>query len=207
MRKNIILKTMLVASLTTMMQANENFYDSGIYIGVSSGFLNFGGDSLVLKTVKNEKLTNKVTYSDIDNTPTEFKVGYQHFAGNRVEIYAKNNEINTDGGDIDIRTGGINYEFGFSSLSSGSKLLPYLSLGVGSGEASSDKLKKVDDTDVIELHIGFGMHYKVNENIYAMFAYSLDTMNFHDLKDIANENYEISDTTTNTIKLGVSYHF
>ena len=207
MRKNIILKTMLVASLTTMMQANENFYDSGIYIGVSSGFLNFGGDSLVLKTVKNEKLTNKVTYSDIDNTPTEFKVGYQHFAGNRVEIYAKNNEIDTDGGDIDVRTGGINYEFGFSSLSSGSKLLPYLSLGVGSGEASSDKLKKVDDTDVIELHMGFGMHYQVSENIYAMFAYAHDTIIFDDIKDSVNGNYEISDTATNTIKVGVSYHF
>ena len=207
MRKNIVLKTMLVASLTTMMQANENFYDSGIYIGVSSGFLNFGGDSLVVETIKDGKSTNKVTYQDVDNTPTEFKVGYQHFAGNRVEIYAKNNEIDTDGGDIDVRTGGINYEFGFSSLSSGSKLLPYLSLGVGSGEASSDKLKKVDDTDVIELHIGFGMHYQVNEHIYTTFAYAHDTIFFEDIENSTNENFEISDTATNTIKVGISYHF
>jgi len=207
MRKNIVLKTILVASLTTMMQANENCYDSGVYIGVSGGFLNFGGDSLVVETVKAGKSTNKVTYQDVDNTPTEFKVGYQHYTGNRVEIYAKNNEIDTDGGDIDVRTFGINYEFGFASISSGSKLLPYLSLGVGSGKASSDKLKKVDDTDVIEFNMGLGIHYQVNENIYAMFGYAHNTIIFHDVKDSNDANFEISDTATNTLKFGVSYHF
>ena len=207
MRKNIVVKTMLLASLTTMIQADENCYGNGIYIGASSGFLNFGGDSLVVETVKAGKSTNKVTYQDVDNSPTEFKVGYQHYVGNRVEIYAKNNEIDTDGGDIDVQTFGINYEFGFASLSSGSKLLPYLSLGVGSGKASSDKLKKVDDTNVIEFDMGLGIHYQVNENIYAMFAYAHDMIIFDDVKDSTNANYEISNTATNTLKVGVSYHF
>jgi len=208
MRKNIVLKSILVASLTTMMQADENCYANGVYVGVSSAFLSFGGDSLDVETFnKDGKRTNKVTYQDISSFPTEFKVGYQHYAGNRVEIYVRNNEIETDGGDIDVRTFGINYEFGFASISSGSKLLPYISLGVGTGEASSDKLKKVDDTDVAEFNIGLGMHYQVNKNLYATFGYAHDTTIFHDGKDNDNNIIEFSSAGTNTLKLGVSYHF
>jgi len=78
---------------------------------------------------------------------------------------------------------------------------------MGTGEASSDKLKKVDDTKVAEFNIGFGAHYQVNENIYAMFGYGHDTLVFHDGKDNNNKTTEFSGSGTNTLQLGVSYHF
>ena len=190
-----------------MIQADENCYDSGINykFGLSSGskllpYLSLGVGS-------GEASSDKLKKVD-DTDVIELHIGFgMHYQVNEniyaLFGYAHDTIIFDDRKDNENK----NYEFGFASLSSGSKLLPYLSLGVGSGKASSDKLKKVDDTNVIEFDMGLGIHYQVNENIYAMFAYGHDMIIFDDVKDSTNANYEISNTATNTLKVGVSYHF
>ena len=200
MKKKLLIKAMILASLTTtMVQAKGMSYDNGFYVGISSGIVNFGGDSLLIDN------GDKTIYRDIDNSPTEFKVGYQHYLGNRFEIYRKYNELDTNGVDVDIDTYGFNYEFGFETISSGSEFsLPYISIGMGLGEASSDSLKIIDDTQVTDFSIGFGIHYEITKNINASFDYSNHTIVFINKDD---KNNDISNVDTNIIKMGLSYHF
>jgi hypothetical protein len=207
MMKKIVLKSVLLLGLVTTVQADEKSYRDGVYVGVEGSFLSFGGNDLRMETVTGGKSSNKTTYRDVTNTPISLKLGYQHYRGNRIEIYAKYGELDTDGGDISVDTYGINYEFGFASLATGSKLMPYILVGAGAGEAESSKLQKMDGSDIVEINLGLGFHYQIQENIYASFGYANNTMIFTDVKGSNDQNFEFSDTTTNTLYVGVGYHF
>jgi len=151
--RNAVLLTLL-GTVTTY--ANSD----GFYIGANASLIPLGDESMTLEY----KDKPKITYNDISAYNFSLKTGYQHFKGNRVELYYRQNELDTKEGDISTQTFGVNYEWGFSSLSS-DKLLPYASVGFGVGKASSKKLKTVDDVDVGEINFGLGVHYQFNENI------------------------------------------
>jgi len=203
----IVIRSLLIVGLSMPLSADDRGYNDGIYVGLEGSFLSFGGDDLHMETITGGKSTNKTTYRDISNTPISLKLGYQHYIGNRIEVYAKYGELETDGGDVSVDTYGVNYEFGFASLATGSKLMPYILLGAGAGEAESSKLKKMDGSDVVEINLGLGFHYQIQENIYGSFGYTNNTMIFTDVKGQNDENFEFSDTTSNTFYVGVGYHF
>jgi len=197
----------LTLLLMGTLQAENVHYSDAFYGGIDGGFLSFGGDSLHIETVVNDKSQNKQTFSDISGAPITLSAGYQHFNGNRIEIYAKYDDIDTDGGTISTNTYGINYQFGFASLSDGGKLMPYLLIGAGTGTADAKKFKKIDNADIVEVNLGVGIHYQFSEAIYGSFSYLNNTMIFDNVKDSKSNTLDISDLTSNTLHVGVEYHF
>ena len=197
----------IIMSLFGILQAQELHYQDSFYGGIDSGFLSFGGDSLHIETIVNNKSQNRQTFSDISSAPITLNVGYQHYSGNRVEIYAKYDDIDTDGGKISTDTYGVNYQFGFASLSDGGKLMPYILIGAGKGSADASKLKKMDDTDITEINLGVGIHYQFTKAIYGSFSYMNNTMIFDNVKDSKSTTFDVSDLTANTLHVGVEYHF
>jgi len=204
MIKNILLAGLLVTTIMSHIEAKEEPTNGsdGFYIGTTLGFLNFGGDSLNVTTINTTKKNTETTYKDVTGSPIILKIGYQHFNQNRLEIYVNYNKIDATGGSLDIDTYGVNYEWGFPSFTEGSSLTPYIMLGGGRGKSDSSTLKKLDNTDVVELTTGLGVHYAFNQSIDANIGYSHRTLVFDNQKTL-----NISDTSLNIIEAGVTYHF
>ena len=200
-------KVISLIGLVGSLYATDVNYADSVYVGADGGFLSFGGDSLNIETIDKGTSTEKKTFSDVSGTPLSLKVGFQHFNGNRVEVYAKYNDIDTSGGTISTDSYGVNYLWGFSSLSDNGKLMPYILVGGGTGTADSSKIKQMDNNDVTEINLGIGMHYQFNKSLYGSFSYINNTMIFDNVKDSSNKNLDVSDVTTNTLHVGLSYHF
>jgi len=186
----------LIALLSTLSHANNN----GFYIGADTSIASFGDQSL--KITNKDKSTK--TYKDIESSHCNIKVGYQHFKGNRVELYYRNNNLDTKAGDITTQTLGINYEWAFSSLSSDT-ITPYLSVGFGGGEASSKKIKSIDKAEVGEGSLGIGIHYQYNQNVDFQLGYTATSTGFDNFDDKTID--ETSTIDQDKVMLGLSYKF
>ena len=189
-------KITLIALLSTLSHANSD----GFYMGADFTLASFGDQSL--KITNNDKSTTN--YKNIDTSHGAIKVGYQHFDGNRVEIYYKNNTIDTKAGDITSETVGINYEWALSSLAS-ETITPYILVGLGGGEATSKKIKAIDGAEVGEGSLGVGIHYQYNENLDFQLGYLVTGTGF-DKFDDKNVD-ETSNIDQDKIILGLSYKF
>jgi len=197
MKKYTVLQTLtLMALLSTLSLANEN----GFYVGIDTTIANFGDQFL--------KVTNKdksiKTYKDIESVHCDLKIGYQHYDGNRVELYYRNNQIDTKAGDITTETFGINYEWAFSSLSS-QAVTPYLLIGIGGGKASSKKIKAIDNAEAGEGSLGIGIHYQYNQNVDLQLGYTATSTGFDNF-----DNKTVDETSTidqDKVVLGISYKF
>ncbi len=186
----------LLALLGTVNHANSD----GLYIGVDTSIVSFEKETL--KVTNKDKSTK--TYKDVESTHCSIQVGYQHFDNNRVELYFRDRTLDTKVGDISSKTFGLNYEWGFSSIST-EKIMPYALIGVGAGESSSSKLKHLDKADVIEVNFGAGIHYQFNQNIDLKVGYSHTDTAFGDFDD--KETDEMSDIAQDSIVLGLAYKF
>jgi opacity protein-like surface antigen len=197
MKQYKLLQTLtLTALFSTFTLANDN----GFYIGVDTSIISFGDQSL---KITNEDKSTK-NYKDIESCHGDIKVGYQHFDGNRVELYYRHNELDTKAGDITTQTYGINYEWAFSSLSS-ETITPYLLIGFGGGEASSSKITAVDNAETGEGSFGLGIHYQYNKNVDFQIGYTATSTGFDGFDD-----EEIDKTSTidqDKIMVGLSYKF
>lgn len=187
---------MLVTLITTVGQANDN----GFYVGANAAFITLGDDSMNVE----HKGKTQTTYHKISSLNYGVKIGYQHFEGNRVELYFRQNNLDSKEGDISTQTMGINYEWAFSSFAS-ENLLPYTSVGVGFGKASSSDLKDIDDVGVGEVTFGLGAHYQYAENVDFQVGYQYIKTGFtgSDDKKIAND----PEIGQNNIIVGMNYKF
>ncbi len=157
MRKHSILQGVILLSLLTgASYANSD----GFYVGAEANLILLGDDSF---TLTNKDATTR-TYNRVEGSHANIKIGYQHFKNNRVELYYRYNNFDTNVGDIVTKTFGINYEWAFSSLST-KKLTPYALIGIGGGEAKSSSIKALDNAEVGEANFGVGIHYCLNEHI------------------------------------------
>jgi len=186
----------LIALLSTLSYANSN----GFYIGTDTTITDFGEQSL--KVTNSDKSTK--TYKDIDSSHCNIKMGYQHFHGNRLELYYRHNELDTKEGDIVTETVGINYEWVFSSISS-ETIKPYLLIGFGGGEATSSKIKSIDKAEAGEGSFGIGIHYQYNENIDLQLGYTAISTGFDNFDD--KDVDETSTIDQDKIIVGISYKF
>jgi len=193
---NFLHSAILIALFSTLSQANSD----GIYIGVDSTVISFGKESL---KVTNKDKTIK-TYKDVESSHCNIQIGYQHSENNRVELYFRDRKLDTKVGDISTKTFGINYEWAFSSLSSG-KVIPYALIGAGAGEVSSSKLKHLDKADVIEINFGAGIHYQFNPNIDLKIGYNHTDTAFGDFDDKNTD--KMSEIGQDSIVLGIAYKF
>lgn len=205
--KLLFLTLLFVASMAT--EANANSRDDGFYIGLSTSFFGFGGDSYT----EDPRLQNKIIY-DADDFQTTFKVGYQHFKKNRIEIYARENDIEahvgstaTKAGDISTKTFGVNYEWGIASAKNvNQKMMPFISLGYGRGTAKSTSttllLKKAT---VNEFEAKIGLRYQLGNNFDVNLNYSHKFIDFLDVKN--SSGVVGADTSLNTLGVGINYHF
>jgi len=182
--------------VTSISYANSD----GFYIGTDVTLASFGDQSL--KITNKDKSTQ--TYKDIDSGHGAIKVGYQHFDGNRVELYYRNNNLDTKAGDITTETVGINYEWAFSSLSS-ETITPYLLLGFGGGKATSSKIKTIDGAEAGEGSLGLGIHYQYNENLDFQLGYLATSTGFDNFDDKTIDKTSTIDQ--NKVMIGLSYKF
>lgn len=156
-------KVMLIASLCLLAPAHaysadgESMRSSGWYGGISTGVANIGGSVL---TTSNQNID-----IDTSDTPLMLKAGYVTESENRVEVYYKNDSIGIkdgDGDDIEASSFGVNYQWGFSSLSS-ERMIPYIRVGGGLGSAEIDGVG--DDLTFAEFDVGAGVHYDMTDNL------------------------------------------
>ncbi len=187
------------AMLLTLLSTGSYANSDGFYIGANASLVSLGDDSITTK----DKDKTKTTYHDVSSSGFSLKTGYQHFNRNRVELYLRVNKLDSDEGYVTMQTVGVNYEWGFSSLSS-EKLLPYASVGVGFGDASSKKLKLVDDVDVGEMTVGLGVRYQFNEKIDAQIGFQHIATGFEDYDKTTDD---VSVVAQNNIMVSVAYKF
>jgi len=192
-------KIIALALLSTFIQADE-VLPNAWYVGTYSSITNLASEEM---TIEN-KNKSKSKYHDIKGSSHSIKVGYRHFDGNRVELYYKGNEFKGDEGKFSTESLGVNYEWGFTSLSS-KKLLPYLSLGFGVGEVTSSNIKAIDKSDIGEIIFGIGLHYTVNEDIVVQVGYNRTGTIVDNFYDEATD--DISAVGQDNIMLGLSYVF
>ena len=194
--KKLLQSVILTSLLVTTTQANSD----GVYIGIESSAITFGKDSL--------KITNKdkssITHKEIKNTHYNIKIGYQHFKNNRVEVYYRNNNIDTLLGELSQDIYGINYEWAFSCLTK-NHVTPYLLLGIGGGEVTSKKLKNLYKSEIGEGNFGLGIHYQLNENIDVQVAYNYIATGFDKFDNKTTDKTSIMGQ--DSFILGLSYKF
>jgi len=199
---------MLIAISVATAYANPR--DDGFYTGISAGVIKLGGDSYE-ETSISTGTSNTTTYKDVESSSLTLKIGYQHFKNNRVEIYRRRNDIDTDSGKVSSDTVGINYEWGFSSLTApnNKKLLPYISFGYGKGSASTNSTRlKLVSTDASEVELGLGVHYQIGRHLDTTIGYYHRSTSLDDNHiPTASNNFFDANATTNSIEAGVSYHF
>ncbi len=188
---------------TLSLSASDS--SDGFYIGMDTAFINIGDDTLDITTYDSDgNKKSKKEYKDVTSISYGFKVGYQHFDKNRVEISIKDSKISTNVGDIKARTIGINYEWGFTSFES-VNVLPYLCVGFDGGRAEFSKFKFKDKkVDMISANLGFGIRYRVNQNVDAKIGYLHRNMGFGDFE---NEKGDIQGITQDKLEFGVNYKF
>ncbi len=196
MKKNKILySAILLALMSSLSHADNNAF----YIGAETSLVSIGNDDL---TITNKDKSTK-TYNKIDSSHCNIKVGYQHFKNNRVEIYFRQNVLDTKAGDITTKTLGINYEWAFSSIAT-DKFIPYVVLGFGGGEASS-KIKSTDKAGVGEGSLGIGVHYQFNENLDFQAGYTVSSTGFDEFDNDTTDKTSTIDQ--DKLVFGVSYKF
>ena len=191
-----ISSVILMALVSTTAQANRD----GFYLGTDVNTISLGDDNL--------KITNKdnseKSYKNFDGSQISFKAGYQHFKNNRVEFYYRHNKLEGDNGDITTKTFGVNYEWAFSSIAT-EKLIPYALIGIGGGKASSSQIKAVDNAEVGEANLGFGVHYQFTPHIDMQVGYTLTSTGFDAFDNTTTDKTSTIDQ--NRVILGVTYKF
>ncbi|GEM_PF-6639896 len=196
-RYRLLDKFILLVLLGSVVQAHSD----GFYVGVDGALLSFKKDSM--KVEKSDK--SRTTYHDIKSSHYgALKVGYQHFKHNRVELYFRKNKLDSREGDITLESYGVNYEWGFSSLSTQS-LMPYLAVGVGVGKSSSDELEPIDNVGIGEVSFDIGVHYQFTTNIDAQIGYRRINTIFDNLDDYKDD--EVSAIGQNSFILALTYKF
>ena len=200
-----LLKSMVIVTLATSSYLLAESSSNGLYIGLDAAFINIGDDTLDITTYdSNENQKSKKHYRDVTSINYGFKLGYQHFDKNRVEVVINDKKINTDVGDITATTFGINYEWGFTSFSSGN-VLPYLLLGVDAGQAKFNNFKLADKTvDTFGVNLGLGIRYNINENVDAKIGYIHNSTAFGNFE---NDKGDITAINQNKIDFGFTYKF
>lgn len=171
---------------------SEGTYISGWYAGVGMGTFNAGGSIGTLA-----KGTAGIRGDDTADSPVILKVGYQMENRNRVEGYFKKDIIGADSlsVDFDVSTVGMNYQWGLSSLASGS-VIPYLRIGGGLGTAD------VTGSDVVaaEIDLGAGLHVGLTDNL------GLSAGVYRRSMALIDEDYDSSiGFSMNGGELGISY--
>ena len=200
-----LLKSIVILTLTTSNYLSAETSSNGFYIGLDTAFINMGKDTIDITTYdSDENQKSKKIYRDVTSINYGFKVGYQHFDKNRVEILINDKKINTDVGDITATTVGLNYEWGFTSFSSGN-VLPYFLVGVDAGEAKFNDFELADKTvDTFGLNLGLGIRYHVNENIDAKIGYIHSSTAFGDFED---DKGDITAINQDKVDFGITYKF
>jgi len=186
----------LLALMASYAQANSN----GVYVGLDASLITLGEDSMNVE----KKDKSRETYHEISGSSYNLKVGYQHFDGNRVELYYRHHELDAKEGDFSTESIGLNYEWGFSSLAS-EKWMPYVAVGFGAGEVSSSKLKSIDNSDMAEATLGFGVRYQFTKNIDGQVGYKYTSTVIDNFQDETTD--EISEIGQNNIMFAVNYKF
>ena len=205
MRKRVLkLVTILGLGISTLPLSASDSSD-GFYVGMDTAFINIGDDTLDITTYDSDgNKKSKESFKDVTSISYGFKVGYQHFDKNRVEISVKENKINTNAGDIKTSTIGINYEWGFTSFES-SNVLPYLSIGLDGGRAELSKFHFKDKkVDMISANLGLGIRYCINQNVDAKIGYLHRSIGFGDFE---NEKGDIQGISQDKLAFGLNYKF
>ena len=200
-----LLKLIVLTTLATTSYLSAETNSNGFYIGVDAAFINIGKDTLDITVYdSNENQKSKKQYRDVTSINYGFKVGYQHFDKNRVEILINDKKINTDVGDITAITLGANYEWGFTSFSS-ENVLPYLLVGVDAGQAKFNNFELADkEVDTFGINFGLGIRYHVNENIDAKIGYIHSSTAFGDFED---DKGDITAINQDKVDFGITYKF
>ncbi len=145
--------------------------------------------------------------------PVEVKIGYKHLNNNRIEVFRRNTDITLEdgkSGTIVSKTIGLNYELGVGSLaSSNKKVMPFISVGVGWGDASSTSENvHLKTSDSLELDAGVGVHYQLGKHVDTTLGLFRRKIT---LTEKAGNNtdrvFTAGDITTTMINVGISYHF
>lgn len=187
----LLLNTITLTFLSIATYAGNE----GIYIGgsISHDALNKKISDMDIKTSANT--TQK--YKDVEHKQYNLKIGYQFANLHRAEVYYKKNTFDTIGGDISTKMFGLNYEIGLSQFAA-ENIVPYVSVGAGMGEVSSNK-KYINKTKATEINAGLGVHYQLVENIDLQIGYNYTRTYFKDDK--------IDDTNQHSFTAGASYKF
>ncbi len=201
-----ILKSVAILGLifnTLPLMASEN--SNGFYLGMDTSFINMGDDTLDITTYDSDgNKKSKNSYKDVTSISYAFKIGYQHFDKNRVEISVKDNKISTDVGNIMGTTFGINYEWGFTSFET-EHVLPYLLVGFDGGRADLSKFEFKDKkVDMVSANLGIGIRYNVNENVDAKIGYLHSSTGFGDFE---NEKGDVQGINQDKVEFGLTYKF
>ncbi len=205
MKRKILSYITISTLLTSPLMASESCNTDGFYLGLDTAFINIGNDTVDIRVHDSDgNLKSKKTYKDVTSINYGFKVGYQHFNKNRVELILKNQKISTDVGNMTGAMIGINYEWAFTSWESGN-ILPYISGGFYGGKA---KFKKFDlaindkEVDAFGVNLGLGMRYHINENIDAKIGYLHSSTGFGDFE---NDKGDVTDIAQDKVEFGFSY--
>jgi len=142
--------------------------------------------------------------------PIEVKIGYKHLNNNRIEVFRRNTDIILEdgkNGTIVSKTVGLNYELGINSLaSSNKKVMPFVSVGVGWGDASSkSEHVHLKTSDSLELDAGVGVHYQLGKHVdttLGLFRRKI-TLTGNNTERLFTDG----NITTTMINVGISYHF
>ncbi|MDQ7047243.1 MAG: outer membrane beta-barrel protein [Sulfurovum sp.] len=204
MRKKLF-KTILLGSLVTCTYLSANLNDDGWYVGIDAGFINIGDDTIDITTYDSDgNKKNTQHYKDTTSLSYRFKIGYQHFNKNRIELLFKNEKIKTNVENVTINGFGINYEWGLTCLESGN-ILPYTLIGFDFGRAKFKKLDISNKTvDTFGLNFGLGIRYKINENFDTNIGYLHSNTAFGDFK---NDKGDITAISQDKVNLGITYKF
>ena len=205
MRKKVLKLVAILGLGISTLSLSASDSSNGFYVGMDTAFINIGDDTLDITTYDSDgNKKSKKEYKDVTSISYGFKVGYQHFDQNRIELSMKDSKISTNVGDIKARTIGINYEWGFTSFESGN-VLPYLSVGFDGGGAELSKFKFKDKkTDMFSANLGLGIRYSVNQNIDAKIGYLHRNIGFGDFE---NEKGDIQGIAQDKLEFGINYKF
>lgn len=205
MKNKLVKIVFITALLTTCSNANENANSDGFYVGIDTSFINIGDDNLNITTYNSsgdEKSEKKA--KDITSIAYAYAIGYQHYNKNRVEIFIKDNKINTNTGDILTVTLGVNYEWGFSSYEN-NNITPYILGGFGVGRT---KLKNFEEPnkelDTFGINLGFGIRYSISKNIDAKLGYIHSNTAFGNFD---KEKEDIIAIAQDKVAFGITYRF
>ena len=218
MNQNRMKSSLLIitAIFTASLQASPR--ENGFYVGLStaccSGASDYFETTADINASGNHVNIKEKPYRNSTIWPLELKIGYKHYNNNRLELFRRNTDIDVDDGDkgtITSKVIGINYEWGFTSLSSkNKKFLPFASLGYGWGNAStrSNQLS-LKRSDSHELDLAVGVHYQLGKHFDTTLGlYHRDIILLEDgTQRNVNHVFTDGDIAATTLNAGISYHF